>query len=74
MRLAAWAGATNWKRPETVPGSKSLAGKAYQTKEPVVANDYPAHSSAEPSALEPLTKRSGGGEDENRFLSRRLSP
>ncbi|HLF05422.1 MAG TPA: response regulator [Dehalococcoidia bacterium] len=51
MHLAAWSGPSNWKRPETVPGNKSLAGKAYRTKEPVVANDYPTHASAESSAV-----------------------
>jgi transcriptional regulator with GAF, ATPase, and Fis domain len=51
MRLAAWSGAGKWDRPETVPGNKSLAGKAYQSKQPMVANDYPAHASAEATAV-----------------------
>jgi transcriptional regulator with GAF, ATPase, and Fis domain len=51
MRLAAWSAPAKWDRPETVPGNKSLAGKCFQIKEPVVANDYPAHASAEPSAV-----------------------
>ncbi len=51
MRLAAWSGAAKWQRPETVPANKSLSGKAFQTKQPVVANDYPAHANAEASAV-----------------------
>ncbi len=51
MQLAAWSGPGKWDRPATVPSNKSLAGKAFQMKQPVVANDYPAHPSAEASAV-----------------------
>ena len=47
--VAEWG--VNWDPPEALPLHKSLAGKAYAQREPVIANDYPSHPLAEPSAV-----------------------
>ena len=51
LRVAASAGAAGWAPPEALPLHQSLSGKAYAQREPVIANDYPSHPLANPSAV-----------------------
>ncbi len=43
LHLVASAGTANWRRPETLSLERSISGKAFQEREPVVVNDFLTH-------------------------------
>lgn len=51
MRLVAYAGLSSWQPTPLVP-MRSVTGQAYESGEPVVANDYPAHTLAQTADVE----------------------
>ena len=51
MRVVAQAGKATWKRPETLPAEGTITGSAFSKRETIVANDYPSHPLAEPTAV-----------------------